>query len=156
MPGATRKELGFTLIELMAVLVIISLMTGIVVMSVPAKKDPIEIYGQSMQRSFSMAAHDSVISGLPQAFGFYSDGFVSYVYEGGEWVVESELPWPEDADISFYKDDVSIDLPPEPVPIVIFDPLGLSTEFSLELEGLERTLTFRSFGDGKVSLETEL
>jgi len=156
MSRAARKDQGFTLIELMAVLVIISLMTGIVVMSVPDRKDPLELYGQTALRTFSMAAQDSIISGQTEAFGFYADGYVSYNYEDGDLVIETEVPWPEDADITFSKDDVPIELPKEPVPLIMFEPLGLSTEFVLELEGLERTLIFTSQGDGKVSMETRL
>jgi len=151
-----HQDSGFTLIEMLAVLVIISLMTAVVLMSVPSRKPIMEEAGKSILRQFSLAAQDSIISGQSRAFGFYEDAYIFYRFDDGEWVLETETPWPRDISLEFYKDAVKIDIPEEPVPLVVFEPIGLSTPFSLWIESDERTLVFSSDGNGEVDLETRL
>ena len=156
MSARSDKSAGFTLIEMLAVLVIISLMTGVVVLSMPRDKPMIQQQGSFMARQFSIAAQSSVISGVPQGFGLTEDAYFFYAFEEGAWNVVSENAWPDDLAVKFYKDDISIDLPKEAVPLVVFEPMGLSTEFSMSLEDPDHTLTFFSYGDGKVLLESPL
>jgi len=150
------SQAGFTLIELMAVLVIISMMTGVVVLSIPRDKPMIDQLSQDMGRQFSVAAQSSIISGVPQAFGLSEDAYYFYTFEGGDWNVVSENEWPDDLAFEFFKGEVSIDISDEAIPLVVFEPVGLSTEFSLSLEDAERTLTFFSYGDGQVLMEAPL
>ncbi len=147
------KQAGFTLIELLAVLVIISLMTAVVVLSLPREKPVIETQGHMLARQLETAAQASVITGVSQGFGVYEDGYVFYSFVDGEWAVESETLWPDDISVRFYKEDVRLDLPEEPSPVVIFEPLGLSTNFGLRIEANDQVLMFSSKGDGKVMLE---
>ena len=147
---------GFTLIELLTVLVIIGLMTSVVVLAVPKKKSGFEKQSQAMYRQFTHAAESAIIGGKPQAFGFYEDAYLFYEFDGRDWVVVSEDPWPDDLNIQFFKEDIEIELPEEPVPIVVFEPVGLSTPFSLWLEGAEDGMIVSSEGDGRVNLERDL
>jgi len=150
-----RKELGFSLVEMMAVLLIISLMTGVVLLSRPQAQNPVEAQGKSMLRQFAQASEDSIVKGQPQAFGLYEDGFVFFEFLDGDWVGKGEQEWPDQMSVSFFKDDIEIDLPEDPIPLVLFEPTGLSTPFSLWLEGGNHTLIFSSEGDGRINLERE-
>jgi len=156
MSSRAHKTAGFSLVEMLAVMVIISLMTTVVVLAMPREKPVIELQGQQMARQFDIASQTSVISGTPQAFGLYEDAYVFYAFEGGDWAIKSETPWPDDLSVQFFKDDIALDLPKEPVPLVVFEPMGLSTPFSLWLEDADRTVIFSSKGDGKVSVEHQL
>ena len=150
------KAAGFTLIEMLAVLVIISLMTGVVVLNMPREKPMIEQQGSYMATQFSTAAQTSIISGTPQAFGLSQSGYFFYAFDEGNWTIVSETEWPDDLVVSFRKDETPIDIPKEAVPIVVFEPMGLSTVFSLSLEDTDQTIIFSSTGDGKVILGDEL
>jgi len=150
-----QKELGFTLIEMMAVLLIISLMTGVVLLSAPRGDSSGKSRGQDMLRALIQASEDSIVTGQPQAFGLSDEAFLFYEFADGEWTVKTETEWPKDLTVSFYKDDVEIDIPDEPVPLVIFEPIGLSTPFSLWLEDDDFTMIFSSPGDGRISLEED-
>lgn len=156
MRSGADKTAGFSLIETLMVLVIISLMTGVVVLSMPRDKPAIETHASLMATQFSTAAQNSIISGKPQAFGFFKDAYLFYEFTDGEWAVLSETNWPDEIAIEFSKDDLPLDTPKEPVPLVVFEPLGLSTAFSLQLEGDEKTIVFSSSGDGKVLMGTSL
>lgn len=156
MTARAHKTAGFSLVETLAVLVIISLMTTVVMVSMPRDKPVIELQGKMMARQFDIASQTSLISGTSQAFGLYDEAYLFYEFSNGEWVVTSETPWPDSLDVQFYKDDAKISLPTEPVPLVIFEPIGLSTPFSLWIEDADRSLVFTSTGDGKVTMETRL
>lgn len=150
-----NNELGFSLVEMMAVLVIISLVTGVVVMSAPSGDPTVKSQGEVMLRQFAQASEDSIIKGQSQGFGLYQEAYLFYEYVDGEWNPKVETPWPEELTVTFFKDDIEIDIPKEPVPLVVFEPTGLSTEFSLWLEDGDFTYIFTSAGDGRVSLEQE-
>ena len=150
------KAAGFTLIEMMAVLVIISLMTGVVVLSMPREKPMIEQQGSFMAKQFSTASQTSIISGTPQAFGLSQTAYYFYTFDEGDWTIVSETEWPGDLEISFRKDETAIDIPKEAVPVVVFEPMGLSTVFSLSIEDTDQSIVFSSTGDGKVILGDEL
>lgn len=155
MVSARKNEIGFTLVEMMAVLVIISLMTGMVILSAPRAEAPLKTQGDLILRQFAQASEDSIVKGQPQAFGLYEDAYLFYEIVDGEWKPLAETPWPEDLTVSFFKNEVEIDIPKEPVPLVVFEPVGLSTEFSLWLEDGDITFIFSSDGDGRVRLEQE-
>lgn len=153
-PRDYRKNEGFTLVEMMAVLVIISLISAAVILAAPARIDDVQDQGEKLHREFVLAAERSVITGVPQAFGISEDGFLFYAFENGEWEVLSEDVWPDDVNVEFFKDEVEIELPKEPIPVVVFEPVGLSTYFDLYLEGDENMVVFSSDGNGRVSWET--
>jgi len=156
MQAGQHKDSGFSLIEMMAVLVIISLMTGVVILSAPRNKPLVEQAGGQMLQQLVRASENSIVTGKPQGFGLYEDAYLFYEFSNGEWQAMAETEWPDDIIVSFFKDDIEIELPKEPVPLVIFEPIGLSTEFSLWLESNDQTLIFTSTGDGRVSLENDL
>lgn len=155
MTRTRTKELGFSLIEMMAVLVIISLMTGVVLLSAPREEPPARTQGKKMLREFAQVSENSIVTGQPQAFGLYEDAYVFYAFLDGEWQAKSETQWPAGLDISFFKEDIELDIPEEPLPLVIFEPIGLSTPFSLWLEDGNSTMIFSSTGDGRVALESD-
>jgi len=150
-----KKDLGFTLVEMMAVLLIISLMTGVVLLSAPRGDASGKSRSQDMLRSLLQASEDSIVKGQPQAFGLSEEAYLFYEFTDGEWVVKTQTDWPEDLTVTFYKDDIEIDIPEEPVPLVIFEPIGLSTPFSLWLEEGDLTMIFSSEGDGRIALEED-
>ena len=140
---------------MMAVLLIISLMTGLVLLSRPQTDPPLQTAGKTMLRQFLQASEDSIIKGQPQGFGLYEDAYLFYEFVDGEWTAKTESLWPEDLTVTFFKDDIEVQIPKEPVPLVVFEPIGLSTEFSLWLEDGDDTYILSSDGDGRVSLESD-
>lgn len=150
------RQGGFTLIEMMAVLFIIALMTSVVLMSSRSEEPEIETQAKLLLRQFDILGQDSIVSGRAQAFGLTKDFYVFYEFTEGEWTVTSENEWPDDAAIQFFKEDIEINLPEDPLPLVLFEPLGLSTPFTLEIAGDEGTIILEGEGDGRVFMETEL
>jgi len=151
----THKTSGFSLVEMMAVLLIISLMTGLVLLTRPQSDPPLQTAGKAMLRQFAQASEDSIVKGQPQGFGLYEDAYLFYEYVDGEWNAKTETPWPDELTVTFFKDEIEIEIPEEPIPVVVFEPIGLSTEFSLWLEDGDNTYILSSEGDGRVALEED-
>lgn len=128
-------------------------MTGIVVLSAPKSKPPAKTQAEMMLREFAQASEDSIVTGQSQAFGLYEEAYVFFEFVDGEWRIKSETSWPENLDVSFFKEDIELDIPEEPLPLVVFEPVGLSTPFSLWLEDGDATVIFSSAGDGRVAME---
>lgn len=156
MSDTNDRQGGFTLVEMMAVLLIIALMTTVVLMSSRRQEPEIKAQGKLILRQFDILGQDSIISGKAQAFGLTEDSYVFYTFSDDQWTVTSENEWPEDATIQFFREDIEIDLPDDPIPLILFDPVGLSTPFTLEIAGDEGTLVLTGEGDGRVYMETEL
>lgn len=156
MSEPTDRQGGFTLVEMMAVLLIIALMTTVVLLTARRTEPEIEVRAKVLLRQFDLLGQDSIVSGKAQAFGLTEDSYVFYTFSDDEWMVTSENEWPEDATIQFFREDVEVNLPEDPIPLILFDPVGLSTPFTLEIAGDDGTLILTGEGDGRVYMETEL
>ena len=148
-----KRQAGFTLVELLTVLVIIGLMTSAVVMTLPREKPAIDVQAQTLTSSLNAASQSSLVTGRPFAFGMSKDQFAVFEFEDREWVQRQLMDRPDALSVDLRKNDIPIKLSEEIVPIVVFEPTGLSTPFSLTLTQGRRTEILSSTGDGRVILE---
>ena len=148
-----KRQAGFTLVELLTVLVIIGLMTSAVVMTLPREKPAIDAQAQTLTSSLNAASQSSLVTGRPFAFGLSKDQFAVFEFEDGEWVQRQLMDRPDALSVDLRKNDIRIKLSEEIVPVVVFEPTGLSTPFSLTLTQGRRTEVLSSTGDGRVILE---
>ncbi len=151
---AFDKTAGFSLLEMMVVLVIIALMSTIVFLNMPREKLPEQALGQKLLYEFNLAHQTSMITGRPQAFGLSRDAYIFYQFDGENWQIVRENMWADGLRIRFYRENEPLDLPKAAVPVVVFDPVGLSTAFSLEVSGQEQTINISSQGDGQMAMQT--
>ena len=149
MHRATRQA-GFTLVELLTVLVIIGLMASAVVLTLPRDKPAIDTQSQSLTSLMNAASQASLVTGRPHAFGLSKDRYAVFEFMEGEWVQRQTLDRPDALTVELRKNDIRIKLEDEIVPIVVFEPTGLSTSFELILTQDRRTETLTSSGDGRV------
>ena len=145
------KDAGFTLVELLTVLVIIGLMASAVVMAIPRAKPAINTHTENALLGLNRAAQKSLVSGRPQAWGLSKDGYAIYDFVDGEWLKTASADWPDSLRIEFIRQNAEIKLGDEILPLVVFEPTGLSTPFELRLEDGSRQEILRSAGDGRVT-----
>lgn len=150
------SEAGFTLVEVMTVLVIIGLMSSVVILTLPKEKPAVESFAENLVRETNAAAQASLLSGRPSALGLSEDRFAILSFSQGEWKTVREQDWPPRIDVKYSNETREVDLPKDLTPFVIFEPIGLSTVFALRLNDGSHTVTLQSQGDGKVLLEYEL
>lgn len=144
------KTGGFTLVELLTVLVIIGLMSSAVVMTLPREKSAVLIEAKTLHRSLNIAAQESLLSGHTHALAVSETGYEIREAFGDSWTVQRQSDWPDGTRVDFTRNEARLDLPKTFVPLVMFEPTGGATIFEMTLSDLDHTITLESRGDGKV------
>lgn len=138
----------------MLVLVIIGLMSSAVVMSLPKDPPASRSVSEGLLKRFNQAAQTGLLSGETRAFGASKTALVSYSYDGTDWIAADRLNWPDNLRVSLEKDGQDIKLTGETQPLIVFEPTGSSSVFTLTLSDFEGRYVLSSKGDGRVLLES--
>ena len=86
MTRARQSELGFTLIEIMMVVFIIGLASGVVIMSLPERASGLQQDALVLQRDVDALANRAVLTGVPHALAFNGRAYEGLARRSGEWV----------------------------------------------------------------------
>jgi general secretion pathway protein H len=146
------KESGFTLVEILTVLVIIGLMSSVVILSMPQPKSDLDKQAALLAGQLNALAQDGLISGSVTAAGFSEDGYALYAFENSEWTERASGEWAESYRMTLERASVKLDLPKKADPIMIFEPSGLSTAFEFTLSDRETKYALTTSGDGRIEL----
>lgn len=141
---------GFTLIEMMMVLLIIGLMSSAVLLTVPDKEPTAKAFTENMVRELNLAAQTSLLSGQPAALGLTRDGYGIYAFRGERWAAPPLVRWPENTSVRFAKNNLLLELPVSLVPLLVFEPTGQSDVFNLTLTQSGKVYALHSAGDGRI------
>lgn len=161
--SAMRRSAGFTLIEILVVLFIVSIMTGVVIARMPSfsRTGDLTTEEQRLKQLLEMASQDALLQANEFGFKPARDGYQFYIYDDAEqrWHEMTESPYQarklddgieleakiEDNDLKLGGDDAH-----NPPPILILSS-GETTPFDLTLsmpdKGVSRTLEADGFGD---------
>jgi len=150
---ASDQETGFTLVEVLAVLIIIGLMSSIVILSIPTPKSALEKQAQVMVGSLNQLAQNSIINGRVSAAGFSQSGYTLYEYDQDEWQELASDEWDEGYRLQYKRADTRLDIPKNASPSIVFEPTGLSTPFELAMSDNDIGYTLMTAGDGRVILQ---
>lgn len=134
------------------VLVIIGLMSSAVVMTFPKDPPPSRAVSDALVKRLNQTAQDSLLSGSPAAFGLSKTSFSFYSYNGSEWAEASSQKWPQGLTFTLRKAGEDIKLGDSSVPLIIFEPTGVSSVFTLTLSDFDGRYVLSSNGDGRVTL----
>jgi general secretion pathway protein H len=145
--AAADNEAGFTLIEILSVLVIIGLLTGLVVVTLPSTRSETEIQAQTLVRQLNALSQDGLISGEIRGFGLSKTG-----YDGEQFISAAAADWPNTVEPALKRNNVIIKLPEDLSPQILFEPTQISTPFVLDLSGPKARFELQSKGDGRVIL----
>lgn len=134
-------------------LVIIGLMSSAVILTMPTDKPVVVNFANDFHRDMNLAAQTSILSGKSVALGLSEDSYSFLKYDSETWITVQQGDWPDGTFVSFEKDKTPIKLAEDIVPLVMFEPTGQTTIFSLKLADVEHGYLFESSGDGRVNLE---
>ncbi len=134
------------------VLVIIGLMSSAVVMTFPKNPPASRAVSDALVKQLNHTAQESLMSGAPAAFGLSKTRYSFFGYNGTDWTEASSQKWPESLTLSLSKDGEDIKLTDTAVPLVIFEPTGTSSVFTLTLSDFNGRYVLASKGDGRVTL----
>ncbi len=155
MTSRPHHEAGFTLVEVLVVLVIIGVMASIVILSIPTPKTALDKQANIMVGTLNKMAQDSIISGRVSAVGFDRSGYVLYEFANDDWQETVSDEWAETYSLKYKRIGAVLDLPKKAKPAVLFQPTGLSTPFELSLSDKDIAYTLIGEGDGRVALRKE-
>lgn len=148
-----HSDSGFTLIEILCVLVMIGLLSGVVIMNVPRGKSDVEQQSLHLTKQLNALSQESLISGEIRAFGLSEREFGFYSYDGVEFVLEASEDWADRTQLTFTRNQQSLKIPETINPLIIFEPTKINTPFLLRIQDVTAEFEIRSLGDGRVSLE---
>lgn len=150
-PAHASSEAGFTLVEVLTVLFIIGLMTSAVFLTRPSSKAPETVFAERLVKEMNGAAQMSLITGQPVAMNLSKTDYALSRFDGDGWRPEQTGVWP--TRINFEREGRKVELKDEAVPLVVFEPTGGATVFSLHIQGDEQDYRLVSTGNGRVTLE---
>lgn len=136
-PIRSNRDAGFSLVELLAALAILSLMVGAVVFNLPKPRSETDQMSAVMTAQVSRFLDDGAVAGEMRALGVDTEALVLFRHDGRAWLRSTELPWPEDARVTLDRGDARIDLPETAEPILLFEPYGTVPDFTLTLGARE-------------------
>ena len=133
---------GFTLVETLVVLVIIGLVTGVAVLTLPGKEASLRDDALRLAARATLAAQDSIFSGAPTGLHVTGAGYSFYRMKAGTWQevaddrVFSPVIWREGVAAALSREGgarITSKMLIVTTPEVVFDPTGLATRFTLTL-----------------------
>ena len=148
-------EHGFTIIEVLCVLVMIGLLSGVVVMNLPPQKSATLKQAENLTRNLNALSQDALISGEIRAFGLSESDYGFYNYDGVAFTPVTTKAWDDNAQINFFRNGEKVKLPETNLPVIIFEPTRRSTVFRLELSDQKGTYRLISTGNGRVAMDSE-
>lgn len=163
-------QTGFTLLEIIVVLLIIGLLVGAVSLSLGTRERPLEAEAERLAALLRLAGQETLLTSTPTAVGFHAEGYRFYQYQDEDWHLLTDGPLrPRQLDHDFKlelrfleDDDTLVNLPylayeddQRLLPRVYFFPGGEITPFELTMgvETVERRLTLRGSIQGEILLD---
>jgi general secretion pathway protein H len=156
------KNKGFTLIEIMVVVVIAAILMGAVVISFPdSSNDRLKEHGERFSALILLAQDESILQSEDFALSINNAGYTFYRRAATSWEVYSEKPFIDrkvDSDIKaeVILEGLSIKLkkPEKSKPQIVIYSSGEMTPFSYRLSNQEKSIFTIKF-DGAGNLEKE-
>lgn len=131
------RDAGFSLVELLATLAILSLMVGAVVMNLPERNRAFDTQTRALHAKAAAFLNDGAQRGEIRAFGLDRDGLVLYRHDGIAWQPTNTLDWPDSARIALIVNDQREKLPETAAPDYLFEPLGLVADMNILISGAD-------------------
>ena len=148
-----QNEAGFSLLELLVVLVIVGLMSATVVLSMRPPTETEADYQETLLGALNQTTKTAIYTGRVHALSASEAGLHLMVYANREWSVQQDFT---SADIAIGQLEIEgseIELPETPTPLVLFEPTGEVTDFALDLRSAAQDVTLTVSDTGALIFE---
>ena len=153
MRRSMKKDAGFTLVELMTVLVIIGLMSSAVVLTLPKEKPAFDKQVDTLVQHMNLAAQDSILTGKPHAWGVSETSHGFFKFQENTWDELKISDWSPSFRFSLTRETTTVEPQEEILPLIVFEPTGVSTPFVLFIEDGNRRVKIEGQPDGSILKE---
>lgn len=160
-----KSQTGFTLIEIMVVMVIISLAATMIVLSLPSPPPEIRKQAEQLVARLNMVSDTAQERGTMTGVEMSFQGYRFAARKLGGWVDNYSLgepgiiyPWPEDVRINLEVDGNAVSLENQFDPTVArspdlyFTPDGLQPPFTLMLSVKDEKIIIQGTPEGKLKM----
>lgn len=145
-----HRDDGFSLVELLAVLAILSLMVGAVVLNLPQLRSETDRMTEAMAGQLTRFLSDGAVAGEMRALGLDAEALSLFRHDGTQWVRTADLSWPDEAQLRLDRDGQRMDLPDTSAPILLFEPYGAVPDFALTLSARKVHYTLSADDCGQI------
>jgi len=128
---ARRSESGFTLVEILMVVFIIGLASGIVIMSLPERASGLQQDAIILQRDIDALASRAVLTGVPHALAFQGRSYEGLSRQSGQWVALRGVARELSTGIALRVEGAGTGNATH----IVFDPTGAPSGATLSLTG---------------------
>ncbi len=143
-----------TLIEVMMVVFIIGLATGLVVLTLPTRATPQQAAARSFAGALVQAQERAIVSGQPVGLRLEDGGYGLAIWRGERWqAVRGGGALADGLSLKLYPATENPPLP-QAWPDLVFDPTGVSAGAEFQLRGKGARIDVILAPDGEVRLET--
>ena len=154
--GADRHfyEAGFTLVELMIVLVILGLMMSVAVLSIPRGDGKLESDAQQFAARTAALRDNAILQSRPMAVQVTPSGYSFRERRKGGWTVMEDKPFRT----TNWSDGVSAETGETGPMLISFESTGLPSdqvELRLSYENMGRSIEVSPMGDVKLAGELD-
>lgn len=140
---------GFSLMEVMVVLVIIGLMSAMVLLNARSPERQLNQAANNLQARLNHASQLALTSGDMTAMGFTRTQWVMYRQDRDEWQETARGKLPSHVTIQLQGEEGAIKLPETPSPVLWFEPVGISSWYELHIQSMEKSRTLHNVGNGR-------
>ena len=154
----SEQQSGFTLVEILVVLLIFGLMTSMVVLNLPKQKNPLYKQGRQIATQLEYAAQTSLVNHKTLGVRFTKDGYeiVEYKLKGWESVASYNFTQGNIPQFKLIKNGVKVNLKQavsNNEPLILYGTTGLATPFRLFLEGVDSEMELIGARDGIIAIK---
>jgi len=156
------RQRGFTLVEMMVVLVVAGLLAGAVVLTMPARAPDAEQQAVRFAAKARLASEDSVMTGSPVGLSVTAEGYIFFRLQQGRWIIDGRKPfapqsWGEGIIAAMQREGEKAVIAEKsattaPRPMIIFDPSGPSTPFDVVVQNADAIFTVSGDESGDVGM----
>jgi prepilin-type N-terminal cleavage/methylation domain-containing protein len=150
-----NRDAGFSLVELLAVLAILSLMLGAVVFNLPKPRSETDAVSAAMTAQVSRFLDNGAVAGEVRALGLDADALVLFRHDGRAWSRAAELSWPNAARVTLNRNGERTALPEVAAPTLLFEPYGAVPDFTLTLGAREAQYILSANARGQIERTVE-